>query len=193
MAGIMRGVANVTRNITQQFRGVANVTRTIVKEWRGVSNVNRVCFNTEKVYLYNSGDECTSLTGGWTNLDGYCRGEAYLRRNSDNITLHITKSGNQTITVFTENKIDLTGYTKLIAQVEYNTTSLNGLARLMIDDAVVNKADAQVAHKSIDDPYTGTLTLDVSSYNSGYYVAIQLDGWTGDKTASFKVTQIWLE
>lgn len=188
---VFRGVNNVARKVTKQFRGVSNVARQIKAEWRGVDGVARKVF-TIGTYLYNSGDECTSLTGGWTK-SGYSRGAATATKNSDNITLAIKSSGNQTATMLTANKVNLSGYSKLIAQVEYATTSTNGLARLMIVGTTANQADVQAAHKSIDNPYSGTLTLDISSHTSSYYIGLQIDGWTDSKTASFKITEVWLE
>lgn len=189
---VFRGVNNVARKVTKQWRGVGNVARQIKAEWRGVGNVARKVFTSGIVYLYNTGDECTSVTGGWAK-SGYSRGSATAVKNSNNLTLSIKTSGNQTATMLTKNKINMSGYSKLIAKVEYTTTSSNGLARLMIVGTTENQADAQAAHKSIDNSYTGTLTLDVSGYTSSYYIGLQIDGWTNSKTARFKITEVWLE
>lgn len=85
--GMYKSVNNVARNVTKQYRDVENVARRISAGYLSVKNVARRFFEDGNPYtqivnytmLYDNGDECESITGGWlphlkfnfTQKDGY--------------------------------------------------------------------------------------------------------------------------
>lgn len=62
-----------------------------------------------RAYLYNNGDECTEITGGWAATKGQ------LTKNTDN--LYTSGNGRECGICQTQNKIDLSGYSTLYAIV----------------------------------------------------------------------------
>lgn len=77
----------------------------------------------EKKYLYNNGDECTNLTGGWEK--GHNQGYTTLTKNADSMTFYAGNS-NYTSCLNTINKVDLTGYSQLYYEVNSNLKMLMG-------------------------------------------------------------------
>ncbi len=71
-----------------------------------------------RTYLYNKGDECTTITGGWVKRKGQ------LTKNTDN--LYVRGNGSECGIGQTTNKIDLSSYTKLYAIV--TTTGSNNFS-----------------------------------------------------------------
>jgi len=64
-------------------------------------------------YLYNEGDECVSLTGGWiVYKDYYASGS---QKNATNIRLYWSGGSNiGSSNTYTSNAIDVTNYSKLV-------------------------------------------------------------------------------
>lgn len=65
---------NANYEVTSVTRSFSGVNREIKQIDRSYSGVNRLVFGTadSSVYLYNMGDECVALTGGWsTQADAY--------------------------------------------------------------------------------------------------------------------------
>lgn len=81
----------------------------------------------ERVYLYNSGNECTELTGGWKGVATtdikFSNGTAYaavmptIQRNSDNIYTKFSSSSYGSGGLSTENKINLKNYRSIVIDV----------------------------------------------------------------------------
>ena len=174
------------------YKGIGGVARRNTQGWIGVSGVARRVFSKQQ-FLYNLGDECSSITGGWAK-GGYARGSATVTKNSDHILLKSTSSGNQTVTVFTKNKINLTNYSKLYIEFQYTTTvNDQGYTRLLIDDAIENKADAQIDYLDKINSYTGTMYMNISNRNTSYYVGVQIDHWSSSKAVNTLIKRVWLE
>lgn len=66
------------------------------------------------LYLYNEGDECVDITGGW-KLKPYSGYESYtsVKKNASNMYFYLAYA-NYCGSLVTNNKIDVTGYSKLI-------------------------------------------------------------------------------
>ena len=125
------------------------------------------------VYLYNSGDECISVTGGWTAYKG--GSSSSMTKNNDSITLK--GSSENSITAMTSQKIDLTNFNKIEISVIDVKKSGTWNAKLRATEERKN-APTAVAELALAFE-TGTQYLDVSSLTGSYYIALYLYGGNG--------------
>lgn len=172
---------------------VSNVARKVTEGWVEVDLVARKFFGGA-LNLYNYGDECTNVTGGWYK-GGYTRGDATATKNADNITLKINRAGDQTASIITTNKIDVTNYSKLVVMVKYASTDYsNGNFQVKLRSVNTNNMydHVAIAHDPKYD-YDGEIVVDTSSLTGSYYVEITIDGWTTSKTTTAVIHKVWLE
>lgn len=140
--------------------------------------------------LYINGNECTANTGGWKSGRYYSDSNNYkttatCNRNSNNLSFTISSAGT-TGGWGCKNKIDLTGFTNLKA----NLTTCSLKMQICVDGNE-DWSDNSPIRYSVDHS-TGTKTISVSSLNSSYY--IMLIGWTGsDNTGTCTFNKVWLE
>lgn len=82
---------------------------------------NWIEYMTREINLYNLGDQCTSITGGWTRTTNfwypyvggsYENGNDYLKYNTDNMEIKSYMWYNYEVPM-TVNSIDLTAYSRL--------------------------------------------------------------------------------
>lgn len=104
--------------------GIDTATETIYVDEIKIYNITI----NYRLYLYNSGDECTSLTGGWIQAS-HESGNPSSRwgnivRNSDHLYFNLTPNGGSLGGLVTTNKIDTTGFTKV--GIEYSLTATSG-------------------------------------------------------------------
>lgn len=125
------------------------------------------------VYLYNSGDECISVTGGWTAYKG--GSSSSMTKNNDSITLK--GSSDNSITAMTSQKIDLTNFNKIEISVIDVKKSGTWSAKLRATEEQKN-APAAAAELALAFE-TRTQYLDVSSLTGSYYIALYLYGGNG--------------
>lgn len=134
------------------------------------------------VYLYNLGDECTSITGGWDDYydnAGYSiiKGADYMEIKGVNSQYSGTGS--------TTNAIDLTKYSTLhaIAKRTSSGTCYIGIATKR--DVVQTGLSAS---KTVTAKEYTEVTLDISQYNSAYYIVLVVTA-----TDELYIQKIWLE
>lgn len=122
-------------------------------------------------YLYNLGDECTDITGGWILNRGSSQTphtEGTGSKNSTSISL--TANDGKVKGVRTINMIDLT----YASYLTINVTSQSTTERLLMFGASQNDRcnDGWAAYINISDG--GILTLDVSGLTGKYYVGVTI-------------------
>ena len=134
-------------------------------------------------YLYNNGDECTDITGGWvpqTETNGRAT------KNADHIALSYTGSSLTGAIVDTANKIDVTGYSTLV----FDLSATVGLGTFGWVAGLTTAPDLGAGwnyHKEGGGNYVaaiGTMTsvsrdemtLDISHISGKYYVEIASAG-----------------
>lgn len=138
-------------------------------------------------YLYNRGDECDSVTGGWTFTQGRSSNPlgTYVK-NADSIELTVTETQSSTQAV-TANTVNLTDYSK----IHINVLSSNvgylylkcGTTQIMANGE--EKTDTLTA---------GTHSLDISSLSGSYYIAVEaFSNKEAAKAGSATFDRIWLE
>lgn len=164
----------------------------------GRTNINlpEIKVPTKKLWLYREGDECDDVAGGWVK-SGYSRGSATLTKNADNMTLSCTASGNQTATVLTANKIDVTDYSNVCIEFEYTNSTSYGMYIFGVTSSTANtalNASTTVALYAKDNIYSdsGIAKIDVSDVSGEYYIGASNDRWTSGN-AKLIVKNVWLE
>lgn len=124
-------------------------------------------------YYYNKGDQCTSVTGGWsagTASSGYTAGSPTI--GSDSITC--VSSGAYVVTsAATVNKVDLSNISKLTIVSPSGSSADNGYYGYFY---VSTSRDAvAAAAASVMIPKGGsTVTLDVSGLSGSYYLMLRM-------------------
>lgn len=141
-------------------------------------------------YLYNKGDECTDLTGGWAATatkpsgSGSTAVSPAVTKNTDSITISLS-SGYENYRIgylATSKSIDLTQYSKITINV--TKFSING-------EIIVSNSKASGFTKTASMRLSvGVNVLDISSLNGKYYVLLGMGGHEG--TASFTFDEIYL-
>jgi len=144
-----------------------------------------------RTYLYNQGDECTSLTGGWIRKYNY-DGTGTLTKNATNMQLTCYRRasyGYGLISICTNNKIDLTNYSSL--NIEFINES-ETYRRVELGTTNTKNDSHDYVAKSSD--ITSPWSWDISEITSEYYPYV-LYSYSEDVTSTFTLTinKIWLE
>lgn len=150
----------------------ASATVSITAEGQGATA--KLAYNLR---LFDNGDECTDVTGGWTISDyqfGYPPASNMLIKPTitDRILLY-GKNGNQVVGMGTANSIDLTGYSKL--SVDFETLGTYGDytsgTLYLLPDKIANQYQAVAKLEfGVDIGERKVETIDVSSINTPVYV-----------------------
>lgn len=142
-------------------------------------------------YLYKDGDEYEEITGGW-GTDGYSCASYPLYAGTKNETNMYIAGGlsNGEGMLGTINAVDLTGYTKLKAEVNIISTyqSYNTLALTVRSGK--NWSDATYGSDSSNVLGNQTYEIDVSDVNEPVYITVHVGGVSSYKGYVYK---IWLE
>lgn len=150
------------------------------------------------LYLYNEGDECEDVTGGWEG-DTQDKGWDYIHTSvigtKNPTNLHCVANSTRYKQGFiTSKSIDMTKYTKLY--IYGTTTGLNSSNYIYASDKIrVEKNGSEsVIGNRINENYTNKLKeYDISSLNGSYYVSVSCarEGTSG--TGTYTVYKVWLE
>lgn len=175
---------------------------------------NNVVVWRRDLYLYNYGDECTNITGGWGTVTrqnailpsgGGWNDEPWMMRNGDSFEMFIDHDPINRIGLFyTINKIDLSKYNKLCFEytVSFEDTNYTGnLPRYAVFRA---GNDLYLQSSNIICNYTHYNTngnvdkkiieIDISQIIGQYYVQFFLarDGLLSSAKMDLKVYKIYL-
>lgn len=152
-----------------------------------------------RTYLYNLGDECTALTGGWTSITG--TNFKPVVKNSDNMYLDSNSiSPYVSARPITINSIDVTNYSKFVVEYyDVNTTGVNRDRHL--DNGISTTSTGSVVGWSTFRMLTQvvneavTLELDISNYSGNYWLVANVYGSYNDsgKWIHARIKRIWLE
>lgn len=155
-----------------------------------------------KLWLYNKGDECVSVTGGWESI-GLGWESAYdtstppvITRNSDNMTLTqvtITSQYYNCGMVKTKNKIPIATAKKVHFSVYAYSEGAGEIIRLKVAKSIgTHVVTTEGSYKNIlayeHGPVEGVYTLDVSSINEDCYIGIAMY-----QESTVIVDRIWIE
>ena len=123
--------------------------------------------------LFDNGNQYTDVTGGWTGANSY----------SPNLTGFIVAG---TITISTENAVDMSGFSTLKFMGSGNGANGGGIypAKCLI----VNESGAKVA--SIDFQNNGTYAVSVAALSGKHYVRFYAQG---SRENELNISKVWLE
>ena len=142
---------------------------------------------TTVMYLYNNGNQCTSVTGGWSSSTG---GGITISFDSSKINIDVTGSSGRDGGICTKSAVNLSNYSKLKAKVTNYTASSNYSGHALYlginSSSQVGKSVPSFS-KSAKISANGTISLDISSVSGNQYIAIYSD------VAQCDITEIWLE
>lgn len=151
----------------------------------------------DKLFLYNKGDECLDVTGGWQI--GFTKGTATFTKNSTNMVLAINTgswlSDSGWITSLrTVNKIDVSPFTKIVIK---GSTTRNRDYNFFFNYVGTTLPTAYNAVNSLSSytfTYGTNLTFEhnISSVDESVYIEPSLNFW-GWCTGSLTITEMWLE
>ena len=144
---------------------------------------------SKNIYLYNDGDECTDVTGGWDikyNISSSC-----FQRNSDNLSYTATTDSWSYCT--SNNLIDLSKYSKLKMLADINISFGNqwnyaGFRLYSSKDWGTEYGEAYKRDVGSVSDYI--LEMDISSISSAY---VYLYANSLSNGVSIKVKKVWLE
>lgn len=125
--------------------------------------------------LFDSGNQYTSTTGGWSVTSGY--GDV----GSSVINLYTGENGQNSI-AGTKNLIDISDFSTLNVTVTAQSGSC--YAR------VVDSSGTTLANISISG--TGTKMLDISSLSTAAYIRVGCSGTSSSPNTNLKVSNVWL-
>lgn len=123
-------------------------------------------------YLYNNGNQYTDLTGGWS---GYKPDGGGYDVSFTNTGIKVTHNGGQanwTANAFTKKKIDVSNFTKLVAEVSYTHHYSGSQFVFGIASTAASMQTSFVSSKKVSQTSNSTLevTVDLSSVSGSYYV-----------------------
>lgn len=144
------------------------------------------------LYLYNHGDECIDISGGWTlrqgpndSTSGYIN-TATLTKNANSIS--ITTPAASCGQANANNKIDLTHYSTL------NVTALTSHSGTGQHISVRSTNVAYDKNFAADLNFSGNglKTLDISALTGSYYIAIYLTNVADQQSKTFSIYEVYL-
>lgn len=155
-----------------------------------------------ELWLYDSGDEKTVLTGGWDA--NYCtyanylqNGRTLLTKNVDNF-YGILTNHNQIKYRGTVSKIDVSKISTLYANIDYIDKVNTGARFFLTPNSDANYSSANggtdpAVITSIESNFNGNASLDVTALTGSYYLFIVLVCWgsSGGVGAELTVKEIW--
>jgi hypothetical protein len=128
---------------------------------------------TYELYLFNNGDKCTSVTGGWTTKSGE---SISVSVGSSAITFTTSSGSGRGAAAYTTNKIDTSKYTKMVVTGNMTTPDASEERRGLVFGLTSSKSESTptnwVYAKTHDTKGTFELTLDISGANSSYYACV---------------------
>lgn len=144
-----------------------------------------VQFSWSRVYLYNRGDSCNAITGGWRSDNGssWLATGTYNINDNGNIYLKGNKSG---LWVHTINAVDITAFKTLNAEISYAKGTR--LALSVFTPTTEWNMDGDVSRKEIS--ASGTVALDISSLTGQHFIGLGAHSASG--LAEMKVSEVWL-
>ena len=148
-----------------------------------------------RFYLYNEGDECEDVTGGWS-ADGYIYTGAINTslnagvKNTD--SFYLVESNSRSTMLGTANKIDLSGYNTLYATFHYTypANMQNPSVCALLDGKDIagsNRYSNQCYGNGVDADITAS--ADISGLSGNHYVVASCTSSNGGGY----VYKIWLE
>lgn len=148
-----------------------------------------------RVYLYNEGDECTAITGGW--VDGFDRwGNGTKAKNTDNLYLKTTlHTDNSWRSYATNNAVDITSLNKLYIQASVYSGVSKPETGLHFGVSSTKTGTGDIAVIKVKGNLTAydVYVLDVSAIVGSYYITINACSQYNDNITEIFIKNVWGE
>lgn len=188
-------VSGTTVTVTPKGYGTATITVSVAAGTNHTAPSSKTYTITINVlYLYNAGNENTSVTGGWTsaskNIDdwGYAAGTPHMSKGATSMTFG-TKVDAEGSIYYCKNKINLNGYTTLKYEGTIAPDQQEWLSHGLIVWTSIGTYYTDNVAASVELEGSGSSrSVNVSSLNSSYYI-----GFGTYVTPQLTMTKLWLE
>lgn len=148
-------------------------------------------------YLFNDGDTCVDITGGWTNsgysYSGTVDGSTYKYTNTAPTvgnTIKVSVGAELKVAIAgTANKINLTDTKTVAVDVE----SVVGQAFVIVTTSKALESNYAVRKALTASSAGTTVNLDVSTLSGNYYIAVFTYGSTSVTSRSAAIKKVWCE
>lgn len=145
-----------------------------------------------KIYLFNNGDQCSDLTGGWVSNgnDGYTYSNKSPAISIQDGMIKLYGTSNQNSAIGTNNTIDLAEYTKMYIDWEVlsSYSSTTSAAKLWaVPSKTIIASQAKVNHDSGAAGARRTDEISLASVNTSLYIALTCGGATNYKVNIYSI------
>lgn len=136
-----------------------------------------------RLYLYNRGDQCTSITGGWSNNHG---GGSGVNINTDNIEIYQIATSGRGASVYSTNQINFTDYSTihfLFTNSAAGPIVKGGIADVTSYTTVTFLAATEFPASASE----AEMVVDISAYTGLHYPRVN------GGTSTLRIYAVWLE
>lgn len=142
-------------------------------------------FSFLRIYLYNAGDQCVALTGGWKIVN---HGGGTSKLLDGYIEVSHSGGNNRISNIHTVSKVNITGYSKLCAELEVADVEDSRGTSFGLGTGLVLQGGEFTAKTVIKKPSDGPtiVSVDISSAKSNYVI------FYAENTTA-KISAVWLE
>ena len=150
------------------------------------------------VCLYNTGDECNTITGGWSQTSNGGNKPMSLSKGGSYLNITASWSGNYTShsTISTAKTVDVSKHTKLNVLYDFSASAGTFVgAGTPFQDLNIGLGTSNTSLSSYVSATRGTnqrLTLDISAQNGSFYVVIQSANYCTSGNVNIKIHKVWL-
>lgn len=160
--------------------GTNTASTTVVIDTEGQSESVELLY---RLYLYNRGDQCTSVTGGWSNSHG---GGSGVRINTDNIEIYQISTSGRGASVYTTNQIDFTNYSTI--HFLFTNSAAGPIVKGGIADVTAYTDSTFLAVTEFPASTSeAEMVVDISTYTGSHYPRVN------GGTSTLRIYAVWLE
>lgn len=135
--------------------------------------------------LFNKGNQCESVTGGWVEANGNP-----INSSSGTMTTQAWQTSSFSSGLCTAKQIDISGYTKLCVNVtDFAKNGFIGLSKTLTNNPQTIDGKSAFAYVSA----TGIATLDISEFAPGKYHIVIAAGASNGTVYTVATDKVWLE
>lgn len=142
-------------------------------------------FSFLRIYLYNAGNQCEALTGGWAITN---HGGGTSKLLDDYIQVSHNDGSNRISNIHTKSKVNISGYSKLCAQLEVSEASSSFGITFGLGSSTGLDGGKMTVSTFIAKPSDGPtiVSVDISSAKSNYVIFYA-------RSSTAKITAVWFE
>lgn len=203
---VLGSIPRVTNVSTVQNKNVTTMTLTmnngdksnIEIEYNSNGDPSKITVDGEEIsleffynstYLFNKGDKCTTLTGGWEAVDylqqGYYGLVPTLSFSGSTMTAEFTPNRESVGQVRTKNAINLSGKSKLVFRITKVTDPASSCQVGVMDESGNNIVMTKSAKASV-----GVVEIDLSGVSGTHRVGILLKSSSGNALVSVESIEL---